>query len=42
MAGQWKKGAILQLWDGKVSNRIVEHMARILAGNAEAPALLPE
>ncbi len=28
-SGQWKKGAIPELWDGKTSGRIVNHIARI-------------
>jgi UDP-N-acetylglucosamine 2-epimerase (non-hydrolysing) len=32
MAGQWKKGAIPPLWDGKAATRIVEHLERLLAG----------
>ncbi len=28
-SGQWKKGAIPELWDGKTSGRIVKHIARI-------------
>ena len=28
-AGQWKKGAIPELWDGKTSGRIVNHIAKI-------------
>ncbi len=30
MAGQWKKGAIPPLWDGKAAERIVEHLGAIL------------
>ena len=30
MAGQWKKGAIPQKWDGKAAQRIVEHLERLL------------
>ena len=30
MAGQWKKGAIPQKWDGKAAERIVEHLERLL------------
>ena len=30
MAGQWKKGAIPQKWDGKASERIVKHLERLL------------
>lgn len=30
MSGQWKKGAIPPLWDGKTSTRIVEHLDRLL------------
>jgi len=30
MAGQWKKGAIPPLWDGKAAERIVEHLERQL------------
>jgi UDP-N-acetylglucosamine 2-epimerase (non-hydrolysing) len=25
-AGQWKKGSIPQLWDGKTSARIIDHL----------------
>jgi UDP-N-acetylglucosamine 2-epimerase (non-hydrolysing) len=31
MAGQWKKGAIPPLWDGKAAERIIEHLERVLA-----------
>ncbi|HNM60050.1 MAG TPA: UDP-N-acetylglucosamine 2-epimerase (non-hydrolyzing) [Nitrospira sp.] len=31
MAGQWKKGAIPPLWDGKTAVRIVEHLTTLLA-----------
>jgi len=31
MAGQWKKGAIPPLWDGKAAERIVAHLERVLA-----------
>lgn len=37
MAGQWKKGAIPPLWDGKAAERIVEYLERVLARNAESP-----
>lgn len=30
MAGQWKKGAVPSLWDGKAAGRIVEHLERLL------------
>jgi UDP-N-acetylglucosamine 2-epimerase (non-hydrolysing) len=30
MAGQWKKGAIPPLWDGKTAVRIVEHLGTLL------------
>src|SRR5215467_12910490 len=30
LAGQWKKGAIPQKWDGKAAERIVEHLERLL------------
>ncbi|MBX3303387.1 MAG: UDP-N-acetylglucosamine 2-epimerase (non-hydrolyzing) [Nitrospira sp.] len=30
MAGQWKKGAIPPLWDGKAAERIVERLERLL------------
>jgi len=30
MAGQWKKGAIPPLWDGKAAERIVEQLERLL------------
>src|SRR5262245_26909171 len=30
MEGQWKKGAIPPLWDGKTAERIVEHLERLL------------
>ena len=32
MAGEWKKGAIPPMWDGKAAPRIVEHLQRLLAG----------
>ena len=28
-SGQWKKGCIPELWDGKTAGRIVNHIARI-------------
>ena len=31
MAGQWKKGAIPPLWDGKAAERIVEHLEEVPA-----------
>jgi UDP-N-acetylglucosamine 2-epimerase (non-hydrolysing) len=31
MAGQWKKGAIPPLWDGKAAERIVECLERVVA-----------
>jgi len=31
MAGQWKKGAIPPLWDGKTAERIVEQLEKLLA-----------
>ena len=30
MAGQWKKGAIPQMWDGKAAVRIVAELERLL------------
>jgi UDP-N-acetylglucosamine 2-epimerase (non-hydrolysing) len=30
LAGQWKKGAIPQKWDGKAAERIVKHLERLL------------
>ena len=33
MAGQWKKGAIPPLWDGKAAERIVECLERVLMVN---------
>ena len=30
---EWKKGAIPPKWDGKASERIVEHLERILSAN---------
>jgi UDP-N-acetylglucosamine 2-epimerase (non-hydrolysing) len=30
LAGQWKKGAIPQKWDGKAAERIVEHLEQLL------------
>ena len=30
MAGQWRKGAIPPLWDGKAAERIVEHLEKYL------------
>jgi UDP-N-acetylglucosamine 2-epimerase (non-hydrolysing) len=33
MAGQWKKGAIPPLWDGKAAERIVEHLERLFNVN---------
>jgi len=30
MAGQWKKGAIPPLWDGKAAERIVACLERVL------------
>ncbi|MBX3332333.1 MAG: hypothetical protein KF722_18180 [Nitrospira sp.] len=37
MAGQWKKGAIPPLWDGKAAERIVQHLERVLGRNAQFP-----
>lgn len=34
MAGQWKKGAIPEKWDGKAAARIVEHLERLLANES--------
>ncbi|MDR4484984.1 MAG: UDP-N-acetylglucosamine 2-epimerase, partial [Nitrospirales bacterium] len=31
MAGQWKKGAIPQKWDGKAAERVIEHLEEVLA-----------
>jgi len=31
MAGQWKKGTIPSMWDGKAAERIVEHLERLLS-----------
>jgi UDP-N-acetylglucosamine 2-epimerase (non-hydrolysing) len=31
MAGQWKKGAIPSLWDGRAAERIVVCMKRVLS-----------
>ncbi|MFO0773573.1 MAG: UDP-N-acetylglucosamine 2-epimerase (non-hydrolyzing) [Nitrospiraceae bacterium] len=31
MAGQWKKGSIPPLWDGRTATRIVEHLTTLLA-----------
>jgi UDP-N-acetylglucosamine 2-epimerase (non-hydrolysing) len=28
-AGEWKKGAIPELWDGKTADRIVKHIIHI-------------
>ncbi len=33
MAGQWKRGAIPPLWDGKAAERIVGQLERILGEN---------
>jgi UDP-N-acetylglucosamine 2-epimerase (non-hydrolysing) len=30
-AGQWKRGAIPPLWDGRTSERIVQHLEQLLA-----------
>jgi len=32
-AGEWKKGSIPELWDGKTSSRIVQHLCKIFAIN---------
>ena len=32
LAGEWKRGAIPELWDGKAGPRIVEHLSQLLAG----------
>ena len=29
LSGNWKKGAIPELWDGKTAERIVKHIVRI-------------
>ncbi len=42
MAGQWKKGTIPPKWDGKAAERIVEHLERVLARNAEFPTISPK
>lgn len=31
-AGEWKKGGIPELWDGKAAQRIVEHLDSIFNG----------
>jgi UDP-N-acetylglucosamine 2-epimerase (non-hydrolysing) len=31
MAGQWKKGVVPLLWDGKAAERIVKHLERLLS-----------
>ena len=31
-AGEWKKGGIPELWDGKAAMRIVEHLDSIFNG----------
>ena len=30
-AGEWKKGDIPELWDGKTSGRIVKHLVELLS-----------
>ena len=40
MAGQWKKGAIPQMWDGRAAVRIVAELERLLAA-APHPSPLP-
>jgi UDP-N-acetylglucosamine 2-epimerase (non-hydrolysing) len=32
MSGQWKKGAVPELWDGKAAERIVKHLAALSNG----------
>jgi UDP-N-acetylglucosamine 2-epimerase (non-hydrolysing) len=32
-AGQWKRGSIPPLWDGKAGERIVAHLERLLVLN---------
>lgn len=36
-AGNWKKGAIPPLWDGKAAERIIGHLARLLDAASPAP-----
>lgn len=33
-AGQWKKGSIPPLWDGKTGERIVQHLVRLLGADS--------
>ena len=39
-AGQWKKGAVPALWDGKTSERIVEHLTKIFAVKQQETAVV--
>jgi UDP-N-acetylglucosamine 2-epimerase (non-hydrolysing) len=38
LAGEWKKGSIPPLWDGKTSQRIVQAIERLLGGISPDPA----
>ena len=31
-SGQWKKGSIPELWDGRAAERIVDHLNRLALG----------
>ena len=30
-AGEWKRGGIPELWDGRAATRIIDHLSRILS-----------
>jgi UDP-N-acetylglucosamine 2-epimerase (non-hydrolysing) len=30
LAGEWKRGSIPEMWDGRAGERIVEHLDRLL------------
>jgi UDP-N-acetylglucosamine 2-epimerase (non-hydrolysing) len=34
-SGEWKKGTIPELWDGKTSERIIKHLLELFHGNQQ-------